>query len=328
MSESKTSKQTSIGGQALIEGVMMRGKEKIAIAVRKPDGEITVKVDDVKGSKLKLLKLPLIRGVYALISSMIVGVKALTYSAEFFVEGDGTEEKGKFETWLYAKFGKRADDILMAFSMVFAIVFALLLFGAAPTALVGFLKKVIGSGIALSAIEGLMKIVIFVTYILVISQMKDIKRVFQYHGAEHKTIHCYESGKEVTVENAREFTTLHPRCGTSFIFFVLMISIIIFTFLSWESVLMRVATKLLLFPLVAGLSYEMIRLAGKSNNRVVKALSYPGLMMQKLTTKEPDDQQLEVAIVAFKRVLEEDTCSVATDESKTECCTTESCLRG
>lgn len=303
MSEAK---QTSIGGQALIEGVMMRGKETIAIAVRKPDGDITLKVDPVKGSKAKILKLPLIRGVYALISSMIVGVKALTYSAEFFVEGDEAEQKGKFETWLYAKFGKKADDIIMAFSMIFAVVFALLLFGAAPTALVGVLKTIVGNGMVLSAIEGVMKIVIFVLYILIISQMKDIKRVFQYHGAEHKTIHCYESGKDVTVENARTFTTLHPRCGTSFLFFVLMISIIIFTFISWDSVLMRVGTKLLMFPVVAGLSYEMIRIAGKSNHPVVKALSYPGLMLQKLTTKEPDDQQLEVAIAAFLKVLEED----------------------
>jgi uncharacterized protein YqhQ len=247
----------------------------------------------------------MIRGIVALISSMIIGVRALTYSAEFFAEGDGTEEKGKFELWLNKKFGKKADDILLGFSIVFAVIFALLLFGALPTAMVGFLRGVITNTLLLSAIEGVMKIVVFVTYILVISQMKDIKRVFQYHGAEHKTIHCFESGKDVTVENARTFTTLHPRCGTSFVFFVLMISIIIFTFISWNSVIVRLLIKLLLFPVVAGLSYEMIRIAGKSTHPIVRTLSYPGLMMQKITTKEPDDKQLEVAIAAFKSVLDE-----------------------
>ena len=306
MSEYKPERPNSIGGQALIEGVMMRGKDKISIAVRKPDGEITLKVEDIKKKKdIKFFKLPIIRGIVALISSMIVGVRALTYSAEFFVEGDGTEEKGKFETWLYAKLGKKADDVILAFSIVFAFVFAMVLFGAVPTALVSFLRTVIESQLILSAIEGVMKIVIFIVYILMISQMKDIKRVFQYHGAEHTTIHCYESGQEVTVENARKFTTLHPRCGTSFIFFVLMISILVFTFISWDNVVTRLATKLVLFPVVTGLSYEMIRLAGKSNHPLVRALSWPGLMMQKITTNEPDDRQLEVAIIAFKSVLDE-----------------------
>ncbi|GAB6107611.1 DUF1385 domain-containing protein [Fusibacter bizertensis] len=313
MSEYKPVRPNSIGGQALIEGVMMRGKDKIAMAVRKPDGEIEVKIDEIKkGKNSAFLKLPIVRGVVALISSMVVGVRALTYSAEFFVDSNDEAEKGKFESWLYAKFGKKADDIILAFSILFAFVFAMLLFGAVPTGIVSFLRKVIDSNILLSAIEGLMKIVIFVVYILVISQMKDIKRVFQYHGAEHKTIHCYESGKDVTVENARGFSTLHPRCGTSFIFFVLMISIIIFTFISWENVLTRLLTKLILFPIVAGLSFEMIRLAGRSNHPIVRALSYPGLMMQKITTNEPDDKQLEVAIVAFKSVLDESDPNSAT----------------
>lgn len=306
MSEYKPARPNSIGGQALIEGVMMRGKDKISIAVRKPDGEIDLKVDPIsQKSQMAFFKWPIIRGIVALISSMIIGVKALTYSAEFFVEGDGTEEKSKFESWLYAKLGKKADDILLGFSLVFAVVFALLLFGALPTALVSFLRGFIENSILLSAIEGVTKIAVFILYIVSISQMKDIKRVFQYHGAEHKTIHCYESGEEVTVENARKFTTLHPRCGTSFLFFVLIISIMLFTFVSWDNVGIRLATKLLMFPLVTGLSYEMIRLAGRSNNRIVRALSYPGLMMQKLTTRQPDDQQLEVAIIAFKSVLEE-----------------------
>lgn len=307
MSDKKPNGYTSIGGQALIEGVMMRGKDTIAIAVRKPDGEIEMKVDPVSGiSKMKIMKLPVFRGVFALISSMIVGVRALTYSAEFFVE-DETAEKGKFEKMLYAKFGKKADDIMLVFSMVFAFAFALLLFGVMPTAIVGFFKRFIETAWILSAMEGILKFVMFITYIVVISKMKEIKRVFGYHGAEHKTIHCYESGMEVTVENARKFTTLHPRCGTSFMFYVLAISIILFSFLSWESLILRVVTKALLLPVVAGLSYEMIKIAGKSNHALVRALSAPGLMMQKLTTNEPDDEQLEVAIAAFKRVLEEES---------------------
>lgn len=306
MSEYKPARPNSIGGQALIEGVMMRGKDKISIAVRKPDGEIDLKVDPISTKhQMAVFKWPIIRGIVALIASMIIGVKALTYSAEFFVEGDGTEEKGKFETWLYAKLGKKADDVLLGFSLVFAVVFALLLFGALPTALVSFLRGFIENSVLLSAIEGVTKIAVFIIYIVSISQMKDIKRVFQYHGAEHKTIHCYESGEEVTVENARKFTTLHPRCGTSFLFFVLIISIMLFTFVSWDNVGIRLATKLLMFPLVTGLSYEMIRLAGRTNNPFVRALSYPGLMMQKLTTRQPDDLQLEVAIIAFKSVLDE-----------------------
>ncbi|MGX8796395.1 DUF1385 domain-containing protein [Fusibacter sp. JL298sf-3] len=298
-------KPTSIGGQALIEGVMMRGKEKIAIAVRKPDGVIEIKEENpLRLEKNKLSKLPFIRGIFALIGSMIVGVRALTYSAEFYMEDEGAE-KSKFEAFLYRVFGKRADDILLGFSIVFAFVFAMLLFGALPTGIVSFLKHYTDSRLLLSAVEGVVKIGVFLLYIAIIGQMKDVKRVFQYHGAEHKTIHCYESGQPVTVENARKFTTLHPRCGTSFIFFVLAISIILFTFLSWNSILMRIGMKILLFPLVAGISYEMIKLAGRSDNAVVKWLSKPGLMMQKLTTKEPDDAQLEVAIAAFLEVLDE-----------------------
>jgi uncharacterized protein YqhQ len=180
----------------------------------------------------------------------------------------------------------------------------MLLFGILPTLLVGLLKRFVEHQMILSAIEGVMKIVFFIIYIVGISKMEDIKRVFQYHGAEHKTIHCFESGQEVTVENARKFTTLHPRCGTSFIFFVLIISIIVFSFVSWNNLLIRIGLKLLLLPLIAGISYEVLKIAGKSDNAIVRAISKPGLMMQNLTTAEPDDQQLEVAIVAFKAVLE------------------------
>lgn len=304
MSEYKPSRPNSIGGQALIEGVMMRGKQSIAIAVRKPDGIIELKEEKpLVMEKWRISKWPIFRGLFALVSSMIIGVNALTYSAEFFIE-DPEAEKSRLERFLEAKLGKHADNVIMAFSIVFALGFAMLLFGIIPTVLVGFLKTFVASAVALSAIEGVLKIGMFIAYVSIISQMNDIKRVFQYHGAEHKTIHCYESGQDVTVENAQKFPTLHPRCGTSFVFFVLIISIVLFTFISWESLVMRMAMKLLLLPLVAGISYEMIKIAGKSNHAFVRALSFPGLMMQKLTTREPDDAQVEVAIAAFMKVLE------------------------
>jgi len=297
-------KYTSIGGQALIEGVMMRGNETVAIAVRKPDGEIELKMDRVsKLEKLKIAKIPFVRGSVNLIASMLVGIKALTYSAEFYEE-DTEGETSKFDERLKRIFGNHVDDVVMGFSILVAFAFAMLLFGILPTLLVGLLKRFVEYQMILSAIEGVMKIVFFIIYIVGISRMEDIKRVFQYHGAEHKTIHCFESGQEVIVENARKFTTLHPRCGTSFIFFVLIISIIVFSFVSWNNLLIRIGLKLLLLPVIAGISYEVLKIAGRSDNPIVRAISKPGLMMQNLTTAEPDDEQLEVAIVAFKAVLE------------------------
>lgn len=300
-------KYTSIGGQALIEGIMMRGKEDIAIAVRKPDGEIVLKKDPINPlPNLAFLKWPIIRGSVALVSSMVIGIKALTYSAEFFeVEGE-SESESKFEKWLYEKLGDKADNILVAISMVFAMVFAFGLFGVLPTVLTNFFKATIENRWILAAVEGVMKIVLFLSYLLLISNMKDVKRVFQYHGAEHKTIFCFESGLPLTVENVRKQGRLHPRCGTSFILFVLVISIMIFSVISWNSLLMRVVLKVILFPVVAGLSYELLKYAGKHDGPVIRALSYPGLMLQKLTTKEPDDRQIEVAIVAMKAVLKEE----------------------
>lgn len=300
MNSEKVSNET-IGGQALIEGVMMRGCGRVAIAVRKPDGKIDVelkKSSNLDGHWVK--KIPFLRGVVTLVSSMFLGVEALTHSASFYPE----EKPSRFELFLKKKLGSRADQLIMGISVVLAFAFAMLLFGVLPTGLVGFMRRFIDSPLLLSASEGLIKVAMFITYILLISRLKDIHRTFQYHGAEHQTIHCYESGQEVTVENARGFTTLHPRCGTSFIFFVLAISIILFTFLSWESLLVRMGIKLILLPFVAGISYEIIRLAGQSTHPVIKVLSYPGLWMQKLTTRQPDDDQLQVAIVAFLAVLQ------------------------
>ncbi len=298
-------KYTSIGGQALIEGVMMRNGSKVAMAVRKQNGEIEIKQEDHISKLGVLAKIPFVRGVVGLIASMIVGVKALTWSAEFFEDGTEQEPESKFEKWLKDKFGKRADDIMVAISMVFAVFMAFGLFGVLPTLIISFTKRWVSDPLMLSAMEGVMKIVMFISYVAAISMMKDIRRVFQYHGAEHKVIFTYESGEALTVENARKFTRLHPRCGTSFLLLVLITSIIIFSFVSWSSPLARIGMKMLLFPLIAGLSFEIIKFTGKHDNAFVRVITWPGLMMQKLTTKEPDDSQLEVALMSLKAVLDE-----------------------
>ncbi|SKC56576.1 DUF1385 domain-containing protein [Maledivibacter halophilus] len=299
--------KVSVGGQALIEGVMMKGPDGLAMAVRKSDGEIVVKKEPVsKIEKSKLYKIPVLRGVIAFFNSMIIGVRAITYSAEFFEEGNSQYDKGKFEKWLEEKLGDKADDIVTYFSVFLALAMALLIFMFIPTFLINFLKNIFTNRLVLSGFEGTLKILMFIGYIIIISRMKEIKRVFEYHGAEHKVIYCYESGKLLTPENAREFTTLHPRCGTSFLLFVMIISIILFSFIGWESPIERIIIKLILLPLVAGISYEIIKVAGKSKSKIMRLLSYPGLMLQKLTTKEPDDSQLEVAIEALKSILVKD----------------------
>ncbi|WP_432662583.1 DUF1385 domain-containing protein [Wukongibacter baidiensis] len=300
-------KPKSVGGQALIEGVMMKGPDKIAMAVRKSDGEIVVKKEPVgKIEKSAFYKIPILRGIIAFISSMIIGVRAITYSAEVFEDIDSDEEKSKFEKWLEEKFGDKSDDIITYLSVAFALAMSIVIFMFIPTFLINFLKNIFTNQVVLSGFEGILKILMFIGYIILISRIKEIKRVFQYHGAEHKVIYCYESGKPLTVENAREFTTLHPRCGTSFLLIVMVLSISVFSFLSWNSPIQRVAMKLVLLPLIAGVSYELIKIAGKSKSKLVCAISYPGLMLQKLTTNEPDDKQLEVAIVALENILEED----------------------
>lgn len=298
-------KYTSIGGQALIEGVMMRNGSKVAMAVRKQNGEIELKQETHVSKLGALAKIPFVRGVVGLVASMMVGVKALTWSAEFFEDGEEQEPETKFEKWLKNKFGKRADDIMIALSMAFAVVMAFGLFGALPTLIISFTKRWVSDPLMLSAMEGVMKIVMFVGYVAAISMMKDIKRVFQYHGAEHKVIYTFESGEALTVENARKYTRLHPRCGTSFLLLVLITSIIIFSFVSWSSPLARIGMKILFFPLIAGISFEIIKFTGKHDNALVRMITWPGLMMQKLTTKEPDDAQLEVAIASLKGVLDE-----------------------
>lgn len=298
--------KTSIGGQAVMEGVMMRGPKEIATAVRKSNGVIIIDKKEVSSvfTKYKFLKIPILRGVISFFESMITGVKCLMFSAEQVDLEDGEDYKqSKFEQWLDDKFGDKVKDIVIYFSVFVSLLFSVGLFILLPTVLVGWLKKFIVSAPVLSLCEGGVRIVIFLAYLFLVSRMKDIQRVFEYHGAEHKTIAAYEHGEELTPENARKYSRLHPRCGTSFLLIVMIISIIFFSFLKWETVWQRMLYRLLLLPVVAGVSYEIIKFAGRSDSKLVKWLTSPGLALQLLTTREPDDSQLEVAIAALKSVL-------------------------
>ncbi len=300
---------TSIGGQAVIEGVMMRGPKQIAIAVRTPDDTIAIDKKEVKtlGMKYKFLKLPLLRGVIAFFESMIVGVKSLMFSAEFYdIELEEDEKESKFEKFLERLFGEKLQEALIYFSVLVALVFGIGLFMLFPTVVVGFIKNLVKNPIIANISEGLLRISIFLIYIILVSRLKDIQRVFEYHGAEHKSIHCYEHDEPLTVENVKKYSRLHPRCGTSFLFIVMIVSIIVFSFITWRNVWMRLSIRLLLLPLVAGISYEIIKFAGRSNHPLIQLISKPGLLLQKLTTREPDDSQLEVAIKALQGVIPED----------------------
>lgn len=296
---------TSIGGSAVMEGVMMKGPKEIATAVRKSDGEIVLDKKPVSSlvTKYHVNKIPVIRGVFAFFDSMICSIKALMWSAELFdVEGEESSES-KFDKWLERKFGDKVKDIVIYFSLFVSLIFSVGLFFVLPNLVTGLLANFVESNVLKTIIEGAIRIAIFLGYVLIVSQMNDIKRVFQYHGAEHKTIFCYEAGLELTPENARKMSRLHPRCGTSFLVFVMIISVILFSFISWENAWIRLGLRLALLPVVAGLSYEIIRWAGKSKSRIVCILSKPGMWLQNITTREPDDSQLEVAIAAMQAVL-------------------------
>ena len=305
---------TSIGGQAVMEGVMMRGPYKTVVAVRKPDGEIEKKIDD-NGTKTrnKFFKLPIVRGCVNFIDSLIIGMKALMFSAEFMdIEGDEEEEESKFDKWLEDKLGDKIKDVVIYFAIFISIIFSIGVFMLLPAFLTKLVEAIPGiqsitSAHAFTSIfEGILRMAIFLGYMALVANMKEIKRVFEYHGAEHKTIACYEAGEELNVENVRKQKRFHPRCGTSFLLFVMIISILLFALLprfdgfgAILSTLLRLGTRLLLLPVVAGLSYEVIKLAGRSKNRCVALLSKPGLWLQKLTTREPDDSQIEVAIASM-----------------------------
>lgn len=311
-------KMTSIGGQAVIEGVMMRGPHKIAVAVRKPDGEIII--DEKPTPKVgKIAKFPILRGVYSFFSSLVIGVQALTFSAKFFEDEEPApkKEKKSKEAKKIEKAEKKKDDKkesengLSDTAIYVAVILSLFLsigmFIVLPNLVTEFVvSNQADHPVLYNFIESVVKLVIFGGYIVLISQMKDIQRVFEYHGAEHKTIFCYENGEELTVENVKKYSRFHPRCGTSFLLFVMIVSILVFSLLGvYENALINIGLRLLFLPIVAGVSYEIIKFAGKSKNKCVTWLNAPGKWLQKFTTREPDDSQIEVAIASMKAVIPE-----------------------
>ena len=300
---------SGVGGQAVMEGVMMKNKDKYAVAVRKPNHEIEVKVSDCKsGSKNeKLRNLPIVRGVVNFIESLSLGMKTLMYSASFFEDEEDTAKKEKLSPEEKKKMEekeKKEEKLLMSGTLAFSVVFALLLFFALPYFLSGFFHKVIASETLIALIEGLIRLVIFVGYIALISLTPDIKRTFMYHGAEHKCINCIEHGMELNVENVRKSSRLHKRCGTSFLLIVMLISIVFFMFIRVDSKILQLLLRLLLIPVIAGVSYEFIRLAGRYENWFLNIFSKPGMWMQRLTTKEPDDEMIEVGIASVEAVFD------------------------
>jgi uncharacterized protein YqhQ len=301
-------KKTTIGGMALIEGLMMIGPENAAIAVRKPDGEIIIDKRPLP-KKNKFYKLPMIRGVVGFFRQMVIGVKALLYSAEFVEIEDGNQEEQKEPSRLdkiFNKiFGDKLYDVMIYITVIVSIAFSIGLFMLLPNVLAGLLhfdKDTRTGLISYNLFEGLIKIIIFFGYLALTSRLKEMKRLWQYHGAEHKTIHCYEHGDEMTIENVKKYSTKHPRCGTSFLIIVLIVSILVFSLLPWGSIIMNVLLRLSLIPLVAALSYELLRFAGRSEWKGMIVINAPGFLFQRFTTREPDESQIEVAIAAFNGV--------------------------
>lgn len=293
-------KRRDVGGQAVIEGVMMRGSKSLATAVRTPKGNIEINYKDNRPitKKHPILNIPFLRGFFVLIESMKIGMESLNYSASFLDDED--EEPTKFELWLEKKLGKRANDVIIGFTMIISFIFSIGLFVALPTGIASIFKNMGASNLALNLIEAFIRISILIGYMYVISKMKDIYRLFQYHGAEHKTIFCYESMEELTVENVRKQPRLHPRCGTNFMFLIMFVSIVIFSCTGWGGIVERLLLRIILIPVVTGISYELIKWLGKSDGKLARIIAYPGLKLQLLTTKEPDDSQIEVAIASLK----------------------------
>lgn len=285
-------KNSKIGGQAVIEGVMMKNSNKYAVAVRKPDNEIAVEVFDVKNPHESLSKIPLVRGVMAFVDSLSIGMKALTFSSSFFEE----EEKNPKN--------EKKEKISNFFVIAVSILIALGIFMAIPYLVSRFIGKWIESNLLLSIVEGLIRLVFFFAYIVLISRLEDIRRVFAYHGAEHKCINCIEHGMELTVENVRKSSRFHKRCGTSFLFIVMIISMIFYCFINVESQYLQFLIRLLLIPVIAGVSYEFLRFAGNADTKLIEVLSKPGLWLQHLTTKEPDDKMIEVGIKSVEAVFD------------------------
>ena len=294
-------KSSNIGGQAVLEGIMMRNGGKYAVAVRKPDGEIEVKEDEYTSviKWKKLTRIPFVRGVFNFVDSLVLGLKTLNYSASFYME-----ETDVVITIEEAEKQKKKEDILMAVTMVFSVVIALGLFMVLPGFVADLLKNVMPSRILRTVLESILRISIFVIYIVLVSKMEEIKRTFMYHGAEHKCINCIENGMELTVDNVRKSSKQHKRCGTSFLFFVMFVSVIVCFFITAENRLIRTLLRLALLPVIAGISYELIKLAGRSSHPLVELLSKPGMALQNLTTKEPEYDMIEVAICAVEKVFD------------------------
>lgn len=297
--------KSKIGGQALIEGIMMRGIDKASMSCRMPDGSIETETWPIKNGKNApwYRKTPFVRGIFNMITSLADGYKCISKSADKQMTDD--EEPSKFEKWLTDKFGDKFMTFVMGLAGVIGVVLALFLFVYLPMFFTKFLDGYISSNFLLTLIEGAIKIVIFITYLWATSKIKDMNIMYKYHGAEHKTIFCYEHGEELTVENVRKQSRFHPRCGTSFVLIVLIVSILVFSVVTWSSRLKRFLLKILLLPIVIGIAYEIIRLAGKYDNVATRIVSAPGLWLQRITTNEPDDKQIEVAIEALNAVIPE-----------------------
>lgn len=294
-------KSSNIGGQAVLEGIMMRNGSKYSVAVRRPDGEIAVDVKDYKSviPWKTPLKIPFIRGIFSFVDSLVLGMRTLTYSASFF-----EDEEEEILTEAEAAKREKQEKIFLNLTVVVAVVLAIAIFMVLPYYLSSIVERYTSSRAVMTVFEGVIRVVIFLLYILLISRTKDIKRTFMYHGAEHKCINCIEHGLELNVENVRKSSKQHKRCGTSFLFFVMIVSIIFCFFIVTESPVLRVVLRIALFPLIAGVSYEIIRLVGNSDNPVVNLLSRPGMWVQNMTTKEPDDSMIEVGIRAVEEVFD------------------------
>lgn len=301
-------KQSQFGGEALIEGVMMKGTQNIAIAIRKSNGEIHLEGRPLKtlSQKYKFLKWPVLRGAVGIIETMVLGVRSLMYSAEFFEDEEEETEPSKFDKFLEKVFGEKLQDAIIYISVIIAVALGVGVFILLPNLiaeLLGINKNMPGGTLLYNLLEGVIRIALFVGYIIIVSKLKEIRRVFEYHGAEHKSIHCYENNEELTVDNVKKYTTLHPRCGTAFLFIVMIMSILVFSIIGRYTIIVNILLRLFLIPLVAGLSYEIIKFAGKSNAKWVKIVTIPGLALQRFTTREPDVGQIEVAIAALKEVI-------------------------
>jgi uncharacterized protein YqhQ len=299
-------KYSGIGGQAVIEGVMMKNGDEYATAVRKPDGEIEIKKDTYigMGQKVKLFSLPFIRGVFSFVDSMVLGMRSLTFSASFFEDDEEESEPSKFEKFLDRVFGEKLEKALMAVVMVFSVILAVGIFMVLPLFIANIFRRFIQSQTIMAILEGVIRILIFIAYIKIVSRMEDIRRTFMYHGAEHKCINCLEHGMELTVENVRNSSKEHKRCGTSFLLIVMIISILFFMVVRVDTIWLRAVSRIVLIPVIAGVSYEFLRIAGRSDSALVNLLSRPGMWMQGLTTKEPDDSMIEIGIASVEAVMD------------------------